>query len=164
MCGIIGIVSGDPVADRLEKLGASRGMATAIITVVAILIFVLLALLVIPTLIQQSVQLFETAPQLFRDLQAFLTERFPTLMEQDDALRERPGRRVVVATAVAESSLTVPGVRVVVDAGLSREPRYDAGRGLGGAAPGAHVFPRGRPAPVAVAAAATARVQTLCPW
>ena len=51
---------------------------------------------------------------------------------QDDALRERPGRRVVVATAVAESSLTVPGVRVVVDAGLSREPRYDAARGLGG--------------------------------
>ena len=51
---------------------------------------------------------------------------------QDDALRERPGRRVVVATAVAESSLTVPGVLVVVDAGLSREPRDDAGRGLGG--------------------------------
>ena len=51
---------------------------------------------------------------------------------QDDALRERAGRRVVVATAVAESSLTVPGVRVVVDAGLSREPRYDAARGLGG--------------------------------
>ena len=51
---------------------------------------------------------------------------------QDDALRERVGRRVVVATAVAESSLSVPGVRVVVDAGLSREPRYDAARGLGG--------------------------------
>ncbi len=51
---------------------------------------------------------------------------------QDDALRERAGRRVVVATAVAESSLTVPGVRVVVDGGLSREPRYDAARGLGG--------------------------------
>ena len=51
---------------------------------------------------------------------------------QDDALRERAGRRVVVATAVAESSSTVPGVRVVVDGGLSREPRYDAARGLGG--------------------------------
>ncbi|MFE4056973.1 ATP-dependent helicase HrpB [Streptomyces sp. NPDC059096] len=41
------------------------------------------------------------------------------------------GRRVVLATAVAESSLTVPGVRVVVDAGLAREPRTDHARGLG---------------------------------
>ncbi|MFC9426780.1 ATP-dependent helicase HrpB [Streptomyces sp. NPDC056987] len=40
------------------------------------------------------------------------------------------GRRVVLATAVAESSLTVPGVRVVVDAGLAREPRTDHARGL----------------------------------
>jgi ATP-dependent helicase HrpB len=40
-------------------------------------------------------------------------------------------RRVVLATSVAESSLTVPGVRVVVDAGLAREPRTDHARGLG---------------------------------
>ncbi|WP_240139093.1 ATP-dependent RNA helicase [Streptomyces sp. MUM 178J] len=39
-------------------------------------------------------------------------------------------RRVVLATSVAESSLTVPGVRVVVDAGLAREPRMDHARGL----------------------------------
>jgi len=38
---------------------------------------------------------------------------------------------VVLATAVAESSLTVPGVRVVVDSGLAREPRTDHARGLG---------------------------------
>ncbi|WP_428814719.1 ATP-dependent helicase HrpB [Streptomyces albus subsp. chlorinus] len=43
----------------------------------------------------------------------------------------RTGRRVILATAVAESSLTVPGVRVVVDAGLAREPRMDHARGLG---------------------------------
>ncbi|MFC5723046.1 ATP-dependent RNA helicase [Streptomyces gamaensis] len=40
------------------------------------------------------------------------------------------GRRVVLATSVAESSLTVPGVRTVVDAGLAREPRTDHARGL----------------------------------
>ncbi|WP_431044982.1 ATP-dependent helicase HrpB [Streptomyces sp. P1-3] len=40
------------------------------------------------------------------------------------------GRRVVLATSVAESSLTVPGVRVVVDSGLAREPRVDHARGL----------------------------------
>ncbi|MEU7159696.1 ATP-dependent helicase HrpB [Streptomyces chrestomyceticus] len=39
-------------------------------------------------------------------------------------------RRVVLATSVAESSLTVPGVRVVVDCGLAREPRTDHARGL----------------------------------
>jgi ATP-dependent helicase HrpB len=50
---------------------------------------------------------------------------------QDAALRPGAGRRVVLATAVAESSLTVPGVRAVVDAGLSRVPRMDHARGLG---------------------------------
>ncbi len=40
------------------------------------------------------------------------------------------GRRVVLATSVAESSLTVPGVRIVVDSGLAREPRTDHARGL----------------------------------
>lgn len=52
--------------------------------------------------------------------------------EQDLALTQGPRRRVVVSTAVAESSLTVPGVRVVVDAGFSREPRTDHRRGLAG--------------------------------
>lgn len=42
------------------------------------------------------------------------------------------GTRVIVATAVAESSLTVPGVRTVVDAGLSRQPRLDTVRGMSG--------------------------------
>ena len=50
---------------------------------------------------------------------------------QDAALQAGPRRRVVLATALAESSLTVPGVRVVVDAGLSRVPRADLSRGLG---------------------------------
>ncbi|MGW3400701.1 ATP-dependent RNA helicase [Streptomyces zhihengii] len=50
---------------------------------------------------------------------------------QDAVLRGGSGRRVVLATSVAESSLTVPGVRVVVDSGLAREPRVDHARGLG---------------------------------
>ena len=43
----------DPVADRLERLGLNRAGATVIITVIAVLAFILIALLVIPTLIQQ---------------------------------------------------------------------------------------------------------------
>ncbi|MET7280240.1 ATP-dependent helicase HrpB [Kribbella sp. NPDC005582] len=51
--------------------------------------------------------------------------------EQDRALAAGATRRIVVTTSVAESSLTVPGVRVVVDSGLAREPRTDQSRGLG---------------------------------
>ncbi|GAA2077124.1 hypothetical protein GCM10009801_33020 [Streptomyces albiaxialis] len=52
---------------------------------------------------------------------------------QEAVLRGRsgPGRRVILSTSVAESSLTVPGVRAVVDSGLAREPRMDHARGLG---------------------------------
>ncbi|WP_141361901.1 ATP-dependent helicase C-terminal domain-containing protein [Streptomyces sp. 6-11-2] len=49
---------------------------------------------------------------------------------QDAVLVPGRRRRVVLATSVAESSLTVPGVRVVVDSGLAREPRVDHARGL----------------------------------
>ncbi|MFI0169342.1 ATP-dependent helicase HrpB [Streptomyces sp. NPDC017095] len=51
---------------------------------------------------------------------------------QEAVLTAGRGRRVVLATSVAESSLTVPGVRVVVDSGLAREPRVDHARGLSG--------------------------------
>lgn len=55
--------------------------------------------------------------------------------EQDRAVSARePGGqpRIIVSTSLAESSLTVPGVRLVVDSGLSREPRRDAARGMTG--------------------------------
>lgn len=57
-----------------------------------------------------------------------------TAARQDAALKAGPRRRVVLATAVAESSLTVPGVRAVVDSGLARVPRIDHRRGLPGLA------------------------------
>lgn len=40
------------------------------------------------------------------------------------------GRRIVLATSIAETSLTIPGIRVVVDAGLCRKPVYDPRRGI----------------------------------
>ena len=54
------------------------------------------------------------------------------VVAQDHALApSRPGRRrVVLATDIAESSLTVEGVQIVVDAGLARSPRYDPASGL----------------------------------
>ncbi|HWE41035.1 MAG TPA: ATP-dependent helicase HrpB [Gemmatimonadaceae bacterium] len=51
---------------------------------------------------------------------------------QDRALAPAPAgrRKVVLATAIAETSLTIDGVRVVVDSGLSRLPRFDPGPGM----------------------------------
>ena len=76
----------DPVADRLECMGLSRAAATALITFLGVITFVILTLLVIPTLLAQAVQLFELAPQLFRDLEAFVSERFPSLLIEGSAL------------------------------------------------------------------------------
>ena len=50
--------------------------------------------------------------------------------EQDRALRPADTRRVVLATSIAETSLTVPGVRIVVDGGWRRAPRLDTATGL----------------------------------
>lgn len=79
----------DPVADRLERAGCSRTLSVAIISLAATLIFVLLILLVIPTLIQQTAALINTAPELFGRLQAWLTGRFPSLMDADSTIRQQ---------------------------------------------------------------------------
>lgn len=52
--------------------------------------------------------------------------------QQSRVLQPDPAghRRVVLATNVAESSVTLPGVRVVIDSGLAREPRYDPNSGF----------------------------------
>lgn len=44
--------------------------------------------------------------------------------EQDEVFRTGGGRRIVLATNVAETSLTVPGIRYVIDSGLARVKRY----------------------------------------
>jgi ATP-dependent helicase HrpB len=49
---------------------------------------------------------------------------------QDLAIRAAPGRRVILATNIAETSLTVPGVSVVIDTGYVKVARYDAERGV----------------------------------
>ncbi|WP_102108769.1 AI-2E family transporter [Oceaniglobus roseus] len=77
----------DPLADRLERLGLGRAAATTVITVVALLLFVVLALLVIPTLVSQAAGLIESAPKIAANLQRFLTERFPDLVEEGSTVR-----------------------------------------------------------------------------
>ncbi|MCI5077926.1 ATP-dependent helicase HrpB [Oricola sp.] len=54
------------------------------------------------------------------------------IAEQDRAIRPpEPGtRKIVLATAIAETSITIDGVRVVIDSGLARRPVFDPGSGL----------------------------------
>jgi len=81
----------DPVADKLEAMGLSRVIATVIITVFALIIFVLMALLIIPTLVEQTITLVNSAPEMFNKLKVFLTERFPSLIDRDSTLRQSLG-------------------------------------------------------------------------
>ncbi len=115
----------DPLADRLQGLGLSRTMATALITLVAILLFVLMALLVVPTLINQAVNLFEVAPELGRNFINFITEKFPALLIEGSSLRnsitsiastvqERGGELVNTALASAASLLNILVLFVIV--------------------------------------------------
>ncbi|MDD9923140.1 MAG: AI-2E family transporter [Boseongicola sp.] len=78
----------DPIADRLEAAGLSRGWATGIITVLAILAFVIVALLVIPTLVDQLTGLVATAPEMAANLQQVLIERFPELGDANSTIRQ----------------------------------------------------------------------------
>ncbi|TCO69280.1 AI-2E family transporter [Rhodovulum euryhalinum] len=76
----------DPVADRLERAGLSRAGATVTITAGALVAFVLAALLVLPTLIQQAISLVNEAPAIARQFQTFLVERFPSLNDNGSAV------------------------------------------------------------------------------
>lgn len=77
----------DPIADRLERLGASRAVATGLITFFAILVFVIAALLIVPLLVRQASDLIASAPMIASNLQAFLTERFPDLGDANSTIR-----------------------------------------------------------------------------
>lgn len=86
----------DPVADRLQRLGLNRALSVAVIAVLTIILFVIMALLVIPTLASQATALIDMAPELSRKLQVFVTERFPDMTDSGSALRQS-------LTAIGES-------------------------------------------------------------
>ncbi|WP_209597840.1 AI-2E family transporter [Ruegeria sp. HKCCSP351] len=75
----------DPVADRLERLGLSRMAATAVITVVGVLGFVLAILMVVPALITQLLDLVDVLPDLFKQLRSFIEKQFPSLLDRESS-------------------------------------------------------------------------------
>lgn len=78
----------DPLADRLERMGASRVLATTVISLVALFVFVLMAVLIIPMVVGQAAGLFESAPALFERMRDFLSEQFPSLGDETSTLRQ----------------------------------------------------------------------------
>lgn len=78
----------DPIADRLERVGLSRVAATTLISLFAVLIFVLLALLVVPMLSRQLIALINDIPNIFGRLQGFLSQRFPQVLEPDSVVQQ----------------------------------------------------------------------------
>ncbi|WP_274963902.1 AI-2E family transporter, partial [Thioclava electrotropha] len=111
----------DPLADRLEKLGLSRAASTAIIGLVTVLIFVVLALAVVPMLARQLGQLVALAPDLLASLQAFLNERFPNLLQNSvvndtlntlgTAIKARGGE---LAATLLSSAMTLVNVIIFI--------------------------------------------------
>ena len=77
----------DPVADRLEKVGCTRFLATAIISVSALLAIVAAVVLLVPLLVQQFSELIALVPEFVRTLQAFLQKFAPNFMESESVLR-----------------------------------------------------------------------------
>ncbi|MCY7313913.1 MAG: ATP-dependent helicase HrpB [Pseudoxanthomonas sp.] len=74
----------------------------------------------------------ESAPVVAQQVQVLPLHGELSVEQQSLALQPDPQarRRVVLATNVAESSVTLPGVRVVIDSGQAREPRYEPNSGF----------------------------------
>ncbi len=53
-----------------------------------------------------------------------------SFIEQERAIQPADRRKIVLATNIAETSLTIEGIRVVIDSGYSRQPRFDSSSGL----------------------------------
>ncbi|MCA0274220.1 MAG: AI-2E family transporter [Proteobacteria bacterium] len=105
----------DPVADRLQRMGLSRVAATALISVFALMTFVILSLLIVPMLIRQLTDLVNAAPQILQQLQDFLYANFPQVFDEGSVVRSTlvsigktvQARGAELASTVLSSALSV---------------------------------------------------------
>lgn len=77
----------DPVADWLEDVGLSRAASVTVITLLAVFMFIIVILMVVPLLVDQSTALIKNAPTLIQSFITFLTDRFPGILEEGSRLR-----------------------------------------------------------------------------
>jgi len=112
----------DPTADKLENMGFSRLWATIVITVGALLAVAVIAIVLIPQLIDQLAALVTSLPQYLMGLQEFLIKKFPSLMDDSSALRVGLDRFVeglqdkggAVATALLNSAFGLVDIVVLL--------------------------------------------------
>ncbi len=78
----------DPLADRLERLGLSRVWATSVITLFAAVVFIALAVVVVPILFNQTSALIDALPDIAGKLQAWVNRTIPAMGEPDSAVRQ----------------------------------------------------------------------------
>ena len=64
------------------------------------------------------------------DIQCFILHGDLDSAQQDQVLKTSNKRRIILSTNIAESSVTIPGIRIVVDSGLQRESSYNFFSGL----------------------------------
>ena len=77
----------DPSADKLEKLGFSRVVATSIITFIGLFAGFLMIALLVPQLVTQLAALVAAAPDYFAQAQDVLVSRFPSLLDETSTIR-----------------------------------------------------------------------------
>jgi predicted PurR-regulated permease PerM len=112
----------DPIADRLEALGLSRAAATAVIIVGSVLIFLLVLLIVLPTLIGQMIDLAQIIPEVFRDLRTFAQTNFPSVFTEGSRAQQSiasiagtlQGKGIELIEGLAGSAATLLNLLVLV--------------------------------------------------
>lgn len=100
----------DPVADRLERLGLSRTLATTVISVTMLLVVVIGFLVAIPALIGQGATLVQNLPGYIEAARGLIDSRFPGVLDDTEAVRE--------ALAGAQSKIT-DGLMTVLNTALA---------------------------------------------
>ena len=117
----------DPMADKLEEWGLSRLWATSVITIFFILVMVVLAILVLPPVVQQAISLAESLPKLLEDarqdllhltsarLEAIFGERSADIQAAiKNSLGDSFGWMLNIIASVGSQSLQIAGVIALV--------------------------------------------------
>lgn len=108
----------DPIADRLERLGLSRGAAVAIISVTFALVGGVALFLIIPMMVRQFAELIALAPEVTANVRGFVELRFPAIGDRlEDITGTIPGlgetireKGAALLNRMASSAMTLVGL------------------------------------------------------
>ncbi len=94
----------DPLADKFEEWGASRTLATVIITLLMLVFFLIVTLILAPFILDQARAFAEAAPGIVETFRLWLVERFPDALQEGSAFSDAVEQ---VRTKVQESGLSL---------------------------------------------------------